>query len=119
MEIISSKNIINIIRKTLNLIDPRLIEHGERVGYMLCKMLQEEGVYNPEDLLSFTMAGLFHDIGAYKIEEIDNLVDFETDTPINHSIYGYLYYKYLTPLKFSCLQFLVEQSFSYFVLLFL
>jgi HD-GYP domain-containing protein (c-di-GMP phosphodiesterase class II) len=98
MELISSKNVMNIIRKTLNLIDPRLIEHGGRVAYMLYKMLEEEGEYEHEEILTFAMVGFFHDIGAYKIDEIDKMVDFETKTPINHSIYGYLFYKYLTPL---------------------
>lgn len=97
MELISNKNVINIIRRTLNLIDPRLIDHGGRVGYMLYKMLEEEGEYDQKEILTFAMVGLFHDIGAYKIEEIDKMVDFETDTPINHSIYGYLFYKYFTP----------------------
>lgn len=97
MELISNKNVINIIRRTLNLIDPRLIDHGGRVGYMLYKMLDEEGEYDQKEILTFAMVGLFHDIGAYKIEEIDKMVDFETDTPINHSIYGYLFYKYFTP----------------------
>lgn len=98
MEITSSRNVINIIRKTLNLIDPRLIDHGGRVGYMLYKMLEEEGEYEHQEILTFAMVGLFHDIGAYKMEEIDKMVDFETDTPVNHSIYGYLFYRYLTPI---------------------
>lgn len=97
MEVISNKNVINIIRKTLNLIDPRLIDHGGRVGYMLYKMLEEEGLYDNQEILTFAMVGLFHDIGAYKIEEIDKLVNFETETPINHSIYGYLFYNYIAP----------------------
>ncbi len=98
MEIISSKDVIYIIIKTLNLIDPRLVDHGGRVGYMLYKMLQEEDVYSYQEILDFALAGLFHDIGAYKIEEVDSMIEFETDTPISHSIYGYLFYKYLTPL---------------------
>lgn len=97
MEIISSRNLINVITKTLNLIDKRLIEHGERVGYIMLKMLQCEKKYGNDEILNFVLASVFHDIGAYKIEELDKMVQFETDTVENHSIYGYLFYKYLSP----------------------
>lgn len=98
MDIISSKNVINIIRKTLNLIDSRLIHHGDRVGYIILKMLQYDKKYNEDEIRAFVMTSVFHDIGAYKIEELDKMVQFETDSVENHSIYGYLFYKYLSPL---------------------
>lgn len=98
MEIISSKNVVNIIRKTLNLIDQRLIHHGERVGYIVNKMLTYEGIDTKDKLLSYTITALLHDIGAYKNEEVDKMIQFETDNVIGHSIYGYLFLKYLSPL---------------------
>lgn len=42
---------------------------------------------------------IFHDIGAYKTDEIDRMVEFETHDVWNHSIYGYLFLKYMTPLE--------------------
>lgn len=99
MDIISSKNVLHIIRKTLNLIDSRLIHHGERVSYILNKMLTYEGIYKKEEILTYTITGLLHDIGAYKIEELDKMVQFETDNVTEHSIYGYLFLKYLSPLE--------------------
>lgn len=99
MDIISSKNVVNIIRKTLNLIDGRLIHHGERVSYILNKMLTYEETYTKEEILSYTITGLLHDIGAYKNEELDKMVQFETDNVLGHSIYGYLFLKYLSPLE--------------------
>lgn len=98
MDIISSKNVLHIIRKTLNLIDSRLIHHGERVSYILNKMLTYENKYEKEEVLTYTIAGLLHDIGAYKIEELDKMIQFETDNVKEHSIYGYLFLKYLSPL---------------------
>jgi hypothetical protein len=98
MSVINSKDVINVIRKALNLIDYRLINHGERVGYILYKMMQCENIYSEKEILEYTISGLFHDIGAYKTEEIDNLVKFETNNVLAHSIYGYLFFKYLSPL---------------------
>jgi putative nucleotidyltransferase with HDIG domain len=42
---------------------------------------------------------MLHDVGAYKTEEIDKLVIFETRDIWDHSIYGYLFLKYFSPLK--------------------
>ena len=44
------------------------------------------------------MVALFHDIGAYKTEEIDEMISFETDNIWKHSVYGYLFLKKLSPL---------------------
>ena len=41
-----------------------------------------------------------HDIGAYKTEEIDRMVEFETKEVWNHSIYGYLFFHYFTPFEY-------------------
>ncbi|MFU0826888.1 MAG: HDIG domain-containing protein [Lachnoclostridium sp.] len=98
MDIISSKNVINLIRKTLNLIDKRLIHHGERISYILNKMLVCENKYSTEEIFNFTIIGLLHDIGAYKTEEIDKMIQFETNGVFEHSIYGNLFLKYLSPL---------------------
>lgn len=42
---------------------------------------------------------LLHDIGAYKTEEIDNMVVFETKDVMKHAAYGYVFLKNTTPLK--------------------
>lgn len=41
---------------------------------------------------------LLHDIGAYKTEEIDNLLGFETKNVDNHALYGYVFLKNVTYL---------------------
>ena len=41
---------------------------------------------------------VLHDIGAYKTEEIDRMLDFELRTPKSHAIYGYLFLKYMSDL---------------------
>jgi len=99
MDIISSKNVISIVRKTLNYIDERLINHGERVSYILYKMLVYDNKLSRKDIISYTVAGLLHDIGAYKSEELNEMIQFETQNVWGHSVYGYLFLRYLSPLN--------------------
>lgn len=99
MNVIKSKDVINILKRALNLIDNRLINHGERVAYIIYKMMEYEDKYSQQEMLEYTIAALFHDVGAYKTEEIDNMIKFETRNMWEHSIYGYLFFKYLTPLN--------------------
>lgn len=99
MNVIKSKDVINILKRALNLIDKRLINHGERVSYIIYKMLEYENKYSQQEMLDYTISALFHDIGAYKTDEIDNMIKFETRNIWEHSIYGYLFFKHLTPLN--------------------
>ena len=43
---------------------------------------------------------MLHDIGAYKTEEITRMFTFETQNMWEHSIYGYLFLKYFSPLNY-------------------
>ena len=99
MDVIKSKDVINILKRALNLIDKRLINHGERVSYIIYKMMEYENIYPQKEMLHYTISALFHDIGAFKTDEIDNMIKFETRNIWEHSIYGYLFFKYLTPLN--------------------
>ncbi|SDO50913.1 HD-GYP domain, c-di-GMP phosphodiesterase class II (or its inactivated variant) [Eubacterium maltosivorans] len=98
-DIIRGGDAVQIVRKTLGLVDERLVNHGERVGYMLYQMLRESERYSEEEAFDIFNLGVFHDIGAYKTDEIDKMVKFEADNVWEHSIYGYLFLKYLSPLK--------------------
>ena len=72
--------------------NPKLVDHGSKVGYLVAKMLEVQGRTQKEILESYII-GLLHDVGAYKTEEIDKLVQFETERVFDHSIYGYLIMK--------------------------
>lgn len=99
MSVIDSQNVNEIIRRTLSIINPRIIEHGEIVGYMLYKMLEFEERYGEQELLDYAMLGMLHDIGLYREEGLQNVADFETaGSPWSHSIYGFLFLKYLSPM---------------------
>lgn len=99
MDVIESKNVISIIRNTLNTIDTRLVDHGQRAAYIVYRMLQVMNhPYTDKEVRDILMACLLHDIGAYKTEEIDEMMQFESWDIYSHSSYGYLFFKYLSPL---------------------
>ena len=89
---VGNKDLINIARRAFNLVDPRLIGHGARVSYLVFQMLKEDGTYTPSEMRNLLILAALHDIGAYKTEEIDRMVEFETKEVWNHSIYGYLFF---------------------------
>ncbi len=93
-----TKSVANIIGNTLNLIDPRLVDHGNRVAEIVARVLRTQGTYTETQQRDICMLALIHDIGAYKTDEINRLTVFETVNVWQHSIYGYLFVKLLTPL---------------------
>lgn len=98
MSVISSKDVNDIIRKTLGIINNKIMNHGEITGYILYKMLEYEQQYAEQELVDYTMLGILHDIGLYKEESVKNVTDFETKNLWSHSIYGFLFLKYLSPM---------------------
>lgn len=99
MSVISSKDVYEIIMKTLSIINPRIIHHGEITGYILYKMLEYEQQYTEQELVDYTMLGILHDIGLYKEDNVKNVTEFETKNLWPHSIYGFLFLKYLSPMN--------------------
>ncbi len=92
-------SIITVLEKTLNYVDHRLVGHGKRVAYLTYTGLRRQGMHDDDALRRLSWLALLHDVGAYKTEEIDNMVRFETDSIWEHSVYGYLFIKYFSPLK--------------------
>ncbi len=91
-------NIVDVICHSFRHLDPRLINHGERVAYILMKMLEETRRYTEEEKQSIFMLGLLHDIGAYKEKEIDSMLSFDLNDSMEHSVFGYLLFKTFSPL---------------------
>ena len=103
MSVISSKDVNEIIRKTLGIIYNKIMHHGEITGYILYKMMEYENAYTEQnyteqELVDYTMLGILHDIGLYKEDNVKNVSDFETKNLWPHSIYGFLFLKYLSPI---------------------
>jgi putative nucleotidyltransferase with HDIG domain len=98
MKLLNSKDTVQIILRTLNLLDARLVDHGARVAYLVYHMLIEQNKYTKEQIQDITMLALLHDIGAFKTEQIEKIIEFETSAGKEHSIYGYLFLKLFSPL---------------------
>ena len=101
MEYIKSKDIFVLMKNTVRLIHPRLIDHGYRVAYMVYKMLEDKGGYEEIELADIVMLVTFHDIGAYKTEAgaLNDMLRYESRDSRAHTIYGYLFFKYLSPVE--------------------
>ena len=99
MEIISSKHVVDIVCRTLGRVDRRLTGHGERVASLALQLLltQKGGTLSRQEM-DLVLAALFHDVGAYKTDEIDGLLSFEREGGWNHAVYGYLFLKNFSPL---------------------
>lgn len=98
MEILKDKDVVFIIRNMLDMIDQRLVAHGERVTFLVMKMM-EEMKFTQEEIMRGCLLSLFHDIGAFKTDEIDDMLSFEKEDVLHHAVYGYLFLRTLTPLK--------------------
>lgn len=98
--LIHSKDIYFIMRDVLKTLDPRIINHGSRTAYILYKMLQcTNGKYEMFEIADFCMLATFHDVGAYKTDPNGDMLRYESKECMPHSIYGYLFILYLTPMK--------------------
>jgi putative nucleotidyltransferase with HDIG domain len=99
MQLIRNERVIDILKNALNCVDARLIDHGKRVAYLVYKILKQQNIFTDKQLRDICILAMLHDVGAYKTEEIDKMVIFETRDVWEHSIYGYLFLKYFSPLK--------------------
>ncbi len=98
VNVIRSRDVFNIIRKTLGIMDDKVMKHCEITGYILYKMLESENAYTKQELAEYTMIGLVHDIGLIKTAYKQDISEQITKKVWAHSIYGFLFLKYLTPL---------------------
>lgn len=89
---------IEVLLNTLNFIDSRLVNHGARVAYIASVLQKFSDNTYEVDLKNLVLLSLFHDIGAYKTEEIDNLLQFDSENVSTHTVYGYLFIKNMSPI---------------------
>lgn len=96
---VTLKQMILAIHRAINSVDKRLLNHGEQVAYIMLNLLKAEGSYSDEEIIEICAVSIFHDIGAYKVSEIDKLADVDTISPLDHAVYGALFIKYFSPLS--------------------
>lgn len=99
MNIISSKNVKDIIVKTLEIVNKEIMRHGQVTSYILYKMMDYEHIYTDQETIDFVMIALLHDIGLYRDSSVKSVKEFELINPWGHSVYGFLFLKYLSPLS--------------------
>lgn len=97
-EYIDNKSLFEIIRRACNCVDARLMDHGFRVAYIVSRFMRALDETDEIKIRNICLLAMLHDIGAYKTEEISKMLQFETQEVWNHSIYGYLFIKYFSPL---------------------
>lgn len=97
--LINQSQIISVLNKMLLYVDQRLVHHGERVAFIVSEMLRHtDRSYSVPGEQLFILS-LLHDVGAYKTAEIDEMISFESRNVWDHSIYGYLFLKFMSPLE--------------------
>ena len=98
MEIIDRTKILTVVNRALNMVDPRLVDHGLTVAFILQDMLKTEDRLDSQSRKELGIMALLHDIGAYRTEEIDQLLKFETENNVwAHAIHSYLFLKRYFP----------------------
>ena len=65
-ELVSTKDIYNVVRRTLEVMDAQILWHGEITGYLFYNILKAEGIYTERDLAEYTLIGMLHDLGMIK-----------------------------------------------------
>lgn len=98
-ELVTTEDIFSVISKTLGIMSAKVLSHGEIVAYIFYNMLKEEASYSDNELAEWTMIAMLHDIGAIKTDGTNvDLTVLETKNVWAHSIYGYLFLRYLSPV---------------------
>lgn len=98
MGVIDNKDISRIINRSLSMVDEEVMQHGQIVGYIFYKMLDCTNKFFLQELIDYTTIGVLHDIGLFKSTDRETIHMEETKNVWKHSIYGYLFLKYLSPL---------------------
>lgn len=99
VEYITSRNMVNLIYETLRLMNKSMAHHCMRVSYIMSKMLETRGAYEKYEIADWMVLAMLHDVGAFKTDDVRKQLTFEAKNPLPHSVYGYLFLKYLSPLE--------------------
>jgi len=96
-ELVTASNIYEVVRRALGVMDEKVLLHGEITAYIFYNMLKGDRTYTEIELAEYTLVGMLHDVGMIKTG-YDDIIRCETHNVWEHSIYGYLFLKYLSPV---------------------
>ncbi len=97
VEYVTSRNMISLIYETMQLMNVSAAHHSRRVSYIMAKLLEGRGTYEKYEIADYMTLAMLHDIGAYKTDDIRTQLTYDAKKPLPHSVYGYLFLKYLSP----------------------
>lgn len=112
---ITLNHVITVINRTINSLDERFFNHGEEVSYIMFNLLKAHGGYTRDEVRKICAVATFHDIGLYKVCEMDKLLglnEIEDEQSLNHAVYGALFIKYFSPLSYLY-EIVLNHSFNY------
>lgn len=89
----------DLIYETVRLMNKTMAHHSMRVSYIMSKMLETQGAYEKYEIADYMVLALLHDIGANKTDDVRKPLTFEAKNSMPHSVYGYLFLRYLSPLE--------------------
>jgi putative nucleotidyltransferase with HDIG domain len=97
-DLMNGINGLEIIARTLSQMDIRLIDHGKNVAFLIYNAMKASGRYSEKEILDMCLVAVFHDIGAFKTEEVTRLAAFDAENALEHSVYGYLFIRNFSPV---------------------
>ena len=100
-----------ILQRILSELNEQIVDHGCRVAYLYLKMGQFRELPDDTHFEHMMLACYAHDIGAYKTEKFLDLLRFDVTHTLEHSIYGYLFMKYFSPLRENAQVLIYHHSF--------
>lgn len=98
---------VSMLLRALNTLDYRIVDHGIRAAHITVAMMKRERCHTEKEITEAAYLALFHDIGAYKTEQLDSIagikqmLEFEVKYPMAHSVYGYIFLKSFSFLENS------------------
>lgn len=97
VEYITSRNLIKLIYETMRAMNKSAAHHGMRVSYIMAKLLEMKKSYEKYEIADLMILAMLHDIGAFKTDDVRKQLTYEAKKTLPHSVYGYLFLKYLSP----------------------
>lgn len=98
-QVYSSGEIVRVLKQSLSILDNKIVDHGDRVAFIVHEMLKAGGRLKEYDLQKLYILCIFHDIGAEKVDEVADLLELETPEMMLHCAYGCAFLENLTPLE--------------------
>ncbi len=87
------KNLFIIIDNCMSKLDVRLKSHLNKVAYLTLEYAKRNNL-DSKVTGNLVLSSYLHDIGIINTGKVSNLLKLETETLVEHSVFGYIYLKY-------------------------